>query len=133
MGTVANPVGRVTKVSRSLCNFVFLPLFLKSPRIFLGLRVCHTQRGARALDTPLPFSLLFADLFALLPPEFDCAWAVLRVSRMFRLIPTVHIAEAFISRIRNTLFRNLGARRVNEAVAKSELQRRLPPLFHFVT
>ena len=48
------------KVSRSLCNFVFLPLSLESlltvPRIFEGLRVCHTQRGTCALDAPLPFS-----------------------------------------------------------------------------
>ena len=31
--------------------------------LFLGLRVRHIQRGACALDTPLPFSLLFADCF----------------------------------------------------------------------
>ena len=53
------------KVSRSLCSFVFL-IFRKSLRIFLGLRVHHTRRGACALDTLFPFSY-FRGSFRALP------------------------------------------------------------------
>ena len=39
-----------------LLLFFILFLLRTSPRIFLGLRVRHTQRGACTLDTPFPFS-----------------------------------------------------------------------------